>query len=602
MKNDQNEMILRKIESSFNKVVPVVVIVALFAAIAAFMGPLPDYFIWIDGGIAIVFLVLAVLHEKINIHLKIVIAVMICYVVGIISFLDGGFNSAGTLLIVLGNIVAVLFLKRIYGMLYSIGAVIMYYSLWRISIIYDTSFSASKDEWIIQILLIGLIVLLLQAGVYSMKSFLLSSILNLEENAKHINSLAYYDNLTKLPNLLCFKKILKERTLNHNVNGFIVYASIKSFDVATSVYGEQFANSLLIDTVNILKSHQKENVVIARVGENLFALWYENITKDELLSEFERYRILFKHRNRNNESKKRIDCFSSYYNHRNSDDVEQSIQKASLSMTYVLQKNSKNIIEYDIDFENYLREQEEKKELVKRAIENSDFEVYFQTKVDARRNKIIGVEALARWKTKDYGYISPCEFIPLIEELGLSIAFGNLIVEKALGHYSELQKKYGTDISLSINVSPTYLMSNNFVKNLEHQILIHRVPFIKVIIEITEEIVIRGLEEANDRLQEIRKMNIRVSLDDFGTGFSSLNYLMSLKVDELKIDKSFIDQLDDNPLTIGMLESIRHMSEQFNLALIVEGVEREEQVARLVGIGCHYIQGYFYSKPEKLVV
>lgn len=600
MNRSENEKILDKIEVSFNRVVPIVILVTIIAAVVTYFGSIPKYFLWLDISIASIFSYMLVFQNKIGIRSKIIVSVAICYIMSIFSFYYGGFDSGGTLLLMSGNILAVVFLKRIYGMMYSLGAVITFAVFWRASTIFNTPFTASEDQWFLQIHLLVLMVVLLQAGVFSMKRYLLSSIENLEKNDKDIRHLAYYDKLTKLPNMDKFRLVLNNKNNKKPLEGYLIFASIKNLSIVKSIHGEDFANELIIETANILRTKGKYPFILAKVSDNQFGFWFEGINREEIFEEFDRYRQLIWTRNKKLENKKRIDCYATFYKHNSQDSIDQSLQKANLSMTYIRQNELEEIVEYDVDFENKLRELELKKELIKSAIDHKNFEVYFQSKVDSRSGEVFGVEALARLRTNEFGFISPGEFIPLIEELNLSLSFGNIIVDKTLAHYKEIQSKYGDLVSVSINVSPSYLMSCDLAKYLQKCINKHEVAYEKVIVEVTEEVALVGLKEVNNRLQAIRELGVKVSLDDFGSGYSSLNYLMSLQVDEIKIDKSFIDQLDDNDRTLSMLDSVRHMADKFNLGFIVEGVERKDQVEKLHNIGCYFIQGYYYSKPEML--
>lgn len=600
MNKNHTRKILQKIETDFDKIVPIVIVIALLSGVFSSIEAAPSHLIWADVTVIFIFTLLLINKNKITIVTKIIVSVLLCFYMGAISYLDVGFQSSGAIMFIGGNIIAVLLLKRIYGIIYTGAVVSLYIIVWQLPPLTENTVVLSDSEWIVQILVYILIGTLLQTVVFSVKKYLMSSIQDLESNAKKIESLAYYDQKTGIPNGSFFKKTLYNKMLLPNVSGYVVYFSIKNFQVFSSMYGEEVTNDLINEVISLIKNNKDKDILLSRVGENTFALWYEGVSKENLYRKFNEYEELFRARNVKNEHKKRIDCYASFCYHQKGDDLEKSMQKAYMAMTYVIENDLNKIVEYDVDFDSKIREIENKKELVKRAIEEKAFDVHFQTKVNGISGEVIGLEALARWTTQEYGSISPVEFIPLIEQLNVSSEFGNIIVKKTLEKYKKLKEKYGEDISVSINVSPKYLMSRHMVANLKASIDLYNVPYNKVIVEVTEEIAIVGLKEVNRKLQKMREIGVKVSLDDFGSGYSSLNYLISFKVDELKIDKSFVDQLEDNPFTTTMFESIIHMVKQLGLVLIVEGVERKEQVDKLLELGCYNFQGYYYSKPEKL--
>ncbi|MCR5383912.1 MAG: EAL domain-containing protein [Saccharofermentans sp.] len=222
-------------------------------------------------------------------------------------------------------------------------------------------------------------------------------------------------------------------------------------------------------------------------------------------------------------------------------------------------------------------------------------------------HKLRGFEALARMKDDDGSFISPVDFIPVAEKTGLVDRIDMRVFEQSLDFLDKVSKETDTDVTLSVNVSVRHLMKNNFIEDIKKIIDSHDIAPGRIEIEITESIMIDSAEKALQRIDEIKAMGMKVAIDDFGTGYSSLSYLNNFPSDMLKIDKSFIDQMnlsDASRQYVAMIISIGHI---LNLKVISEGVESPDQVAVLKSIGCDYVQGFVWGRPmapedaEKLV-
>ena len=212
-------------------------------------------------------------------------------------------------------------------------------------------------------------------------------------------------------------------------------------------------------------------------------------------------------------------------------------------------------------------------------------------------HRLRGFEALARLKDDDGSYISPADFIPVAEKTGLVDRIDMRVFELAVDFMDKVSNETNSDITLSVNVSVRHLMKNNFIEEIKKLITTHSIAPERIEIEITESIMIDSAEKALQRIDEIKAMGMKVAIDDFGTGYSSLSYLNNFPSDMLKIDKSFIDQLnlsDSSKQYVAMIISIGHI---LDLKVISEGVESPDQVEVLKNIGCDYIQGFVWGKP-----
>lgn len=252
----------------------------------------------------------------------------------------------------------------------------------------------------------------------------------------------------------------------------------------------------------------------------------------------------------------------------------------------------------NVDIENKLKE----------AVFNNNFTMHFQPQYYTGTSRLRGVEALIRWKDENNRMISPAVFIPIAEKNGAIIPIGNWVIEESIRNYAEWKRKYGYPLIMSINISAIQYKRKDFVEKLMGIIKKYDVKPDEIELEITESVLIDDFAEVKEKLLTLRDYGIRISLDDFGTGFSSLSYLNGLPIDTLKIDKSFVDKVGTDASTRIITESIVSMVNKLGYETVAEGVETKEQMDYMRNIGCDMIQGYFLGKPvpaeeiEKLLI
>lgn len=239
----------------------------------------------------------------------------------------------------------------------------------------------------------------------------------------------------------------------------------------------------------------------------------------------------------------------------------------------------------------------ELEEKLKKAIKNQKMTMYYQPQYYSGNKRLRGVEALIRWNDEEEGMISPNTFIPVAEKNGSIIPLGKWVVEESIKQYAAWRKQFGFPFILSINISALQYKKEDFVESIVNVMKKYQVSPSEVELEITESILIDDFQAVSEKLKILRGYGIRISLDDFGTGFSSLSYLKKLPIDTLKIDKSFIDTVLTDSTTRVITESIISMVKALGFESVAEGVEEEQQYRYLHAIGCDVIQGYLFSKP-----
>ena len=230
------------------------------------------------------------------------------------------------------------------------------------------------------------------------------------------------------------------------------------------------------------------------------------------------------------------------------------------------------------------------------ALERNEFELHYQPKFDARDHRVVGAEALLRWRHPREGLIPPSEFIPKLEQTGLIVPVGQWVAREALATGLAWRQAFDTAIRIAVNISPRELRHRRFLEQREALLAPHRGNQV-LDFEITESLLMDNIERSTAILEGLRALGCRVAIDDFGTGYSALNYLIQLPVDTIKIDRSFVSQLSSSPQAMALTTNVINMAKSLGLDTIAEGVENEEQARLLHLLRCTAMQGYHFGKP-----
>ena len=233
---------------------------------------------------------------------------------------------------------------------------------------------------------------------------------------------------------------------------------------------------------------------------------------------------------------------------------------------------------------------------LRKALELGQFELYYQPVVNLDAEGVNSCEALIRWHHPERGMVSPVEFIPVAEEIGLIVALGEWVIRRAC----EDAAQWPGDVCVAVNLSPTQLSSRNLMPTVLNALASSRLPAHRLELEITEAVLMQNTEATIRSLHQLRSLGIRISMDDFGTGYSSLSYLRSFPFDKIKIDRCFINGLDDSSESAAIVQAVAGLADSLKMTTTAEGVETREQLDRVRQLGCTHVQGYFYSPPVRV--
>jgi len=275
---------------------------------------------------------------------------------------------------------------------------------------------------------------------------------------------------------------------------------------------------------------------------------------------------------------------------------EELLRYADIALNQA-KKQKDHLVFFDQEFHKKVERHSLIQESFDAALQHGEFSVAYQPQIDAKTHAMVGVEALARWNSGTLGEIHPTEFIPIAEESGFVIVLGLYVLEEACKATQAAWERTGLRYKLSVNVSVRQLMEENFIANVSQ--ILHRLKFPReqLVFEVTESIMIDESDATIQKLQLLRDQGIGVSLDDFGTGFSSLSMVSTLPISELKVDQSFIRALSVDENHVHLSELIIEIGKHLKVEVVAEGVEQQAHAELLTKFGCHVLQGYYFSKP-----
>jgi diguanylate cyclase (GGDEF)-like protein/PAS domain S-box-containing protein len=278
-------------------------------------------------------------------------------------------------------------------------------------------------------------------------------------------------------------------------------------------------------------------------------------------------------------------------------DAKHLLKRADSAM-YAAKENGRN--QYQIFSESMLQETTERltmEHALRHALANGEFNMHYQPQISLTTGAVTGMEALLRWNHPKLGHVSPAQFIPLAEETGLIVPIGEWAFMTSCCEAKAIQDELGVDLTISVNLSPRQFQQKNLVHVVENSLLKSGLSPDRLQIEITENMLMSNSEDVLNKLQKMRELGVRISIDDFGTGFCSFSYLLQYQVDQLKIDQSFVKKAGTDANAAAVVRTIIAMSHGLNIKVVAEGVETDEQLRFLLRRKCDEAQGYFIGRP-----
>jgi diguanylate cyclase (GGDEF)-like protein len=427
-----------------------------------------------------------------------------------------------------------------------------------------------------------------------------TSFFKLENANNAMQHMAMHDPLTGLPNRLSFDKFAQAQLANLKGEWLaIVFADIDNFKRVNDLYGHAVGDDLLRAISWRFEKILGKHDYVCRFGGDEFLFCFSNLnTKTELFAKVSKVKAIFDTKILCGTREIKSDCtigVSVFPDDART--IHDLIGKADIALYKAKEKVQGAICLFDAEFDAQIKYRHVLRQELSRALERDELEVRYQPQVNAKNKQIVSVEALCSWNSPVLGQVEPMEFIPIAEQCGIVYGLGMFVIKTACRDILALSPNGEGALGLSINVSPLQLIETDFYNDVIRAIESTGIDFSRIIFELTESAAIDRISDIAPLLHQLRLLGFGLSLDDFGTGFSSLSYLNDLPFSEIKIDRSFVAKFLSNYQSDSLIRSIIAIGDSFDMTVVAEGIETQEQSNKLASYHCDLLQGYFFDRP-----
>lgn len=414
-----------------------------------------------------------------------------------------------------------------------------------------------------------------------------------------VTRLAFWDDVTNLPNRVAFIKHLGEKIESHQQRGLpltIIVLNLDRFKEVNKILGRGLGDELLNRVAQSLKTMVRADDMVARLGADEYGVLLSSTSEDEGLAVARKLQKVFDAALALGAQKIDVTAgigLAIYPQHGESD--EQLLHNAETALNVSKVKHS-GVVLYDAAFDQGIQENLSLASELRAALHNRQLSLYLQPKVNIKTKRAYAAEALVRWIHPEKGFVFPDQFIPFAEQTGLIRDITLWMLEEACRVHTEL-KNQDIELAIAVNISTRDLIDSDFPDKLEAIFNHFEIADNAISLEITESSIMDDPVRAEATLHRLANMGLKIAIDDFGTGYSSLGYLKRLPVKELKIDKSFVMNMEKNENDTIIVRSTVDLGHNLNLKVVAEGIENIEVWNILAKMGCDYGQGYFMGKP-----
>lgn len=421
----------------------------------------------------------------------------------------------------------------------------------------------------------------------------------IKEQEEKIKFLIDYDELTMLPTMRLFKRLISDKA--GRVNGLrekasIISVAINNYDELKDNLGYKKMDSLVLETVALIKERSSDNTILSRTGKNEFHLFMVTSGKNDAA-------VFIKEIIKKLQKPVKIDEDLIYFYLSigasiypdDADNIDELIKNANLAKNYIYTDHSIKYHFYDkklIDKYLYNNKIESK---LRGALERKEVYLNYQPQVDLHKKVIVGVESLVRWYNKELGNVPPAEFIPIAEKTGLILNIGEWVLDESLKQCIKWKEK-NVNLTVAVNFSPVQFKKLKISRLIREKLDKYSLDGKYLEVEITEGLLMDDNQEIREELEKIEALGVKIAIDDFGTGYSSLCYLRKFKFHKIKIDREFVKDFPEKE-DGTLAQIIINLSHSLNMKVIAEGVETKDQINFIMDNGCDEIQGYYYSPP-----
>lgn len=445
--------------------------------------------------------------------------------------------------------------------------------------------------------------------IYKYKTRLNEQIELITKQKKMLEQTAFYDNLTSLPNrdgIVRQLNSLISLPFDQQINFAFVFIDLDNFKEIDDLMGKKVGDAILKKIVRRWNHLIDSKDILGKVDGTEFALIIQReLNKNEILNYMDSLNKALQDRFVLDNKVFHIDAsFGIALYPQNGKNASRILKSADIAMYKAKSDGNKSIQVFTQEMQYEVLEKIELENALQSVLEKDELYLVYQPQYSCTdSSKIRGFEALLRWQSPEFGFISPGKFIPIAEETGLINEIGEWVLRIALNKFKKIYDEYKMNSILSINISVKQLVEPSFVSMVQKILIETGFDSRYLEFEITESVFMLYPDYVMDVISKLRKMGIKIALDDFGTGYASFRYLLNIAIDTLKIDKVFIDSINQPSKKKQIVGPIIDMAHEWNVRIVAEGVENDVQLSYLEEQACDYIQGYLLSKPineEKL--
>jgi diguanylate cyclase (GGDEF)-like protein/PAS domain S-box-containing protein len=423
-----------------------------------------------------------------------------------------------------------------------------------------------------------------------------------KQDEERIQFLANHDALTKLPNRAMFGEVLGiaiQSARRYKRSFAVLFIDLDRFKNINDTLGHDAGDKLLQEMATRLTQTMRTSDVLARLGGDEFVVLVQEVNEAKQVASVAR-KVLsaLAHPMSIQGQECRVTASIGICMYPTEAQDELALMKNADIAMYRAKEDGKNTYKFYTEEMNvHSFERLALETSLRRGLERNEFLLHYQAKLDLRTGRITGVEALVRWQHPDMGTVPPAQFIPLAEETGLIVPIGKWVLHTACAQNVAWQRQGLPAVCVAVNLSARQFADEDLIEDIAAALKSTGLKPELLEVELTESMVIQNTERAGRVLNEIKKMGVRLAIDDFGVGYSSLTHLKRFPIDTLKVDRSFIRDLPKDPEDKAITEAIIAMGKSLNLTVVAEGVETQEQQSFLRGLDCDEMQGFYFSKP-----
>lgn len=443
-----------------------------------------------------------------------------------------------------------------------------------------------------------------EAGVLQGYVSLLSDITTLKLQQKQLEQIAHFDPLTNLPNRTLLADRLQQAMAQANRQGTsiaVLFIDLDGFKAINDTHSHAIGDQLLVQVAQRMKHVMRDEDTLARLGGDEFVGVLQNLeTPDASIPVLERLLQAAAENIQLEELELSVSASIGvvfYPQLQEILDADQLQRQADQAMYQAKQAGKNRYYLFDVEQDRAVRDQHESLVRIHEALQNNEFRLHYQPKVNMRTGEVIGCEALIRWQHPERGLLAPAAFLPVIENNSLAIEVGHWVLCTALDQVVSW-KRADIHLQVSVNIDAIHLQHNSFVQRLANEL--ERRPEIQpgdLELEILETTALDDVIQVSEIIIACQRLGVGFALDDFGTGYSSLTYLKRLPAELLKIDRSFVRDMLDDPDDLAILDGVIRLAQAFRRSVIAEGVETEAHCKALLELGCELGQGYAIARP-----